>query len=90
MSQPLDAQVEAVEVAVCNVLRDLRRRRRITQLELACALGKPQSFVSKYEARERRLTVGDVFTISEHLQADPLEVLAEVARERSGGRRGND
>jgi transcriptional regulator with XRE-family HTH domain len=34
-----------------------RERQGLTQAELASRLGKPQSFVSKYESGERRLDV---------------------------------
>lgn len=43
-----------------NLLRLLRRIRadaRLRQVDLARMLGQPQSFVSKYEAGERRLDV---------------------------------
>ncbi|WP_206540405.1 helix-turn-helix domain-containing protein, partial [Xanthomonas euvesicatoria] len=37
------------------LLRDLRNQSDMTQTDLANALGKPQSYVSKYESGERRL-----------------------------------
>lgn len=37
------------------LLRSLRAEAGLNQTELAGRLGKPQSFVSKYEAGERRL-----------------------------------
>ncbi|MBP3983983.1 helix-turn-helix transcriptional regulator [Pseudoxanthomonas helianthi] len=37
------------------LLRDLRSQARLTQTDVAAALGKPQSYVSKYESGERRL-----------------------------------
>lgn len=36
-------------------LRDIRRTSGLTQIEVAKALKKPQSFVSKIESGERRL-----------------------------------
>jgi len=39
------------------LLRSLRDEAGLNQTELAGRLGKPQSFVSKYEAGERRLDV---------------------------------
>ena len=39
----------------CSLLREARSEVGITQTELAHALGKPQSYVSKYESGERRL-----------------------------------
>jgi len=39
------------------LLRALRKKRGLTQVELAQKLGRPQSFVSKYESGERRLDI---------------------------------
>lgn len=38
-------------------IRDLRKSAGLTQSELAKALDKPQSYVSKYESGERRLDI---------------------------------
>lgn len=38
-----------------QLLRAVREERGLTQVELAAALDKPQSFVSKIESGERRL-----------------------------------
>ena len=38
-----------------TLLRDLRNEAGLTQVELSNALGKPQSYVSKYETGERKL-----------------------------------
>ncbi len=40
---------------LCKLLRQLRLAAGLRQADLADVLGKPQSFVSKYEAGERRL-----------------------------------
>ncbi|MCC8472352.1 helix-turn-helix domain-containing protein [Xanthomonas phaseoli] len=40
---------------LAQLLRDLRNQSEMTQTDLANALGKPQSYVSKYESGERRL-----------------------------------
>jgi len=39
------------------LLRTLRRESRLTQMQLAEKLGRPQSYVSKYESGERRLDI---------------------------------
>ena len=39
----------------CEILIKYRNERGLTQIQLAEKLGKPQSFVSKYEIGERRL-----------------------------------
>ena len=40
-----------------TLLRSLRQEAQLTQVQLAEKLEQPQSFVSKYEAGERRLDV---------------------------------
>lgn len=47
-----------------------RKAAGITQSELAQKLGRPQSFVAKYEGRERRLDVAEYVTIAKALGAD--------------------
>ena len=47
----------------------------LTQVELANSLGRPQSFVSKYETGERRL---DVLELVQVLQAMDVDVLGLV------------
>jgi DNA-binding XRE family transcriptional regulator len=42
---------------LCDVLKSLRRKAGLTQVQVAAELDVPQSFVSKYESGERRLDV---------------------------------
>ena len=46
-----------------------------TQQQLSEALGKPQSFVSKYENGERRLDLIEAIDICKALSADPHELI---------------
>jgi transcriptional regulator with XRE-family HTH domain len=39
------------------LLKEIRQKRGVTQVELAEKLGVPQSFVSKYESGERQLDI---------------------------------
>ena len=63
-------------------LRKLLLRRRtdhgLTQAELARRLGKPQSFVAKYEGGERRLSVIEFIDIAEALHIRPSHLLDEL------------
>jgi transcriptional regulator with XRE-family HTH domain len=52
-----------------------RHRSGVTQAELATRLGRPQSFVAKYEGRERRLDVAEFLSIARELGADPHKLL---------------
>lgn len=51
------------QTRVEHLLRELRLEAGITQSDLARQLEKPQSFVSKFETLERRLTFEEVETI---------------------------
>ena len=57
------------------LLRALRRDKKLTQQQLAAKLGRPQSFVAKYEAGERQLTLVEWLAIVEALGADPVGFL---------------
>ncbi|HEV2136503.1 MAG TPA: helix-turn-helix domain-containing protein [Terracidiphilus sp.] len=56
-----------------------RQGKNLTQAELAERLGKPQSFVSKYESGERRLDVVEFLEVCGAIGADPHELLDAVA-----------
>lgn len=63
---------------VLEVLLRARKTRGLTQQAVAKALGKPQSFVSKYESGERRIDLVEFFCIVRALGEDPLVLLAEM------------
>lgn len=46
-----------------RLLRELRERGGLRQVELAARLDRPQSYVSKYEAGERRLDLVELRAI---------------------------
>lgn len=48
---------------LAQLLRDFRASAALTQTEVATALGKPQSYVSKYESGERRLDLVELAEI---------------------------
>lgn len=50
----------------------------MTQADVAKALGKPQSFVAKYENGERRIDVIEFVDIAAALGVVPGDILAEV------------
>ncbi|MDO9319120.1 MAG: helix-turn-helix transcriptional regulator [Gammaproteobacteria bacterium] len=45
------------QTALQQLMRSLRCGAALTQQELAALLGKPQSYVSKYESGERKLDI---------------------------------
>lgn len=61
---------------LCSLLISARERAGLTQQDVAQALGKPQSFVSKYERGQRRLDVTEFVEVALALGADPAELMA--------------
>lgn len=59
------------------LLLERRRSKNLTQVDLAELLGKPQSFISKYERGERRLDFVEFLKIAEALGIDILEFIKE-------------
>lgn len=52
----------------------------LTQAALAAKLGKPQSYVSKYERGERRVDVVELLEIADALGVDAAALVAELAK----------
>lgn len=62
-----------------ELLVTAREKAGLTQQQLAERLGKPQSFVAKYEGGERRIDVIEFLTIARALQFDPSRAVREIA-----------
>jgi transcriptional regulator with XRE-family HTH domain len=67
----------AYEAAIQAIVR-LRHERGLSQRDVAERLGKPRSFVSKIESRERRLDIVEFVALARALQAEPTGLLALV------------
>ena len=67
-------------VLLQDLLAEGRRAADLTQAELAARLRRPQSFVSKYEAGERRLDVIEFLEVIEALGLDASETQTAVQR----------
>lgn len=61
-----------------RTLAAARVRQGLTQLQVADRLGRPQSFVSKYESGERRLDVIEFLDVCIALGISPDEILADI------------
>ena len=68
-------------VAFRRLMADARERKGLTQAELAARLGKPQSFVSKYEGGERRLDVVEFVLVCSALGVEATAIFKSVLRE---------
>ena len=66
-----------------KLLIEYRLKQGITQTELAERLGRPQSFVSKYENGERRLDLIEFLDIASTLGIDPLGFIKELLAEKN-------
>jgi transcriptional regulator with XRE-family HTH domain len=70
LKSPEYARLVAMLVAV-------RHAAGIRQQKLAERLGKPQSFIAKYEGGERRLDVVEFIAIARALDADPIKLFRD-------------
>lgn len=61
-------------------LVEQRKSAGVTQVELAERLGRPQSFVSKYERGERRLDVVEFLEVMDALRVPPARFIEALAR----------
>ncbi len=57
-----------------------RKEAGITQAQLAKALRRPQSFISKYERGERRLDVIEFLEVTDAIGADPIRIIKALGR----------
>lgn len=60
------------------LLRRLRDKAGLTQAELAVRLGKPQSFVAKYEGGERKLSAVEFIYVVQALGAKPALAITQL------------
>lgn len=58
-----------------QMLVEARKENGLPQVEIAERLGKPQSFVSKYERGERRLDVVEFVEVAKAIGIDATELI---------------
>ncbi len=61
-----------------SLLVEEREHNALTQVEVAERLGKPQSYVSKYERGERRLDLIEYIAVAYALGIDPIATLQRL------------
>jgi transcriptional regulator with XRE-family HTH domain len=63
----------------CALLVEERKSAHMTQSDVARRLRKPQSFVSKYEAGERRLDIVEFLHIARAIGFDPVRFVDRLS-----------
>jgi transcriptional regulator with XRE-family HTH domain len=71
MRAKLDKRNERLRLLLIQSRKDAS----LNQTEVASRLGKPQSYVSKIERGERKVTVVEFLDLARALDADPLELI---------------
>lgn len=61
-----------------KALVDARLNHNLTQQEVSLRIGKPQSFVSKYETGERRLDVIEFLDVCKAIDSKPVAILKKL------------
>ena len=63
-----------------ELLVEARKRAGLTQIVLAERVGRPQSFVAKYENGERRLDIVEFIELVEAMGVEPKRIFARLLR----------
>jgi len=61
-----------------DLLIEARKEADLTQVEVASRLGRPQSFVSKYENGERRLDVVEFLDVAKAINFDAIKLVRKL------------
>ena len=61
-----------------KMLKDARLERGLRQLEVALALGRPQSYVAKVESGERKVDCIDVIDFCNVVKLDPVKLVKRL------------
>lgn len=79
--------VKSVHSPSQQAFRDLMAKARkdagLTQQDLAKRLGKPQSFIAKYEGGERRLDVLEFLAVARAMRVDPISIIRGLLRQKA-------
>ncbi|MGH9753833.1 MAG: helix-turn-helix domain-containing protein [Blastocatellia bacterium] len=62
-----------------SLLISAREKSGLTQADVSSRLGRPQSFVSKYESGERRLDVVEFVEVCTALGVAPKTIISKIA-----------
>jgi len=67
-----------------EMLVAVRHDAGVRQQKLAAKLGKPQSFIAKYEGGERRIDLIEFIAIARALGADPVRLFGDFVTGKTG------
>ena len=74
-------RLRANRLELQKYLKVARQQAGLRQGAVAQALGRPQSYVSKYECGERRLDLAELIDICRVLAISPIELISIVEKE---------
>ena len=74
----MDTIYDPLYVSLIETLKAIRENQKMTQAQLGECLGKDQTFVSKYEGRERRIDVLELSRICKALNVPLADVITEL------------
>jgi transcriptional regulator with XRE-family HTH domain len=63
---------------LCALLKEARKKAKLSQTSLGRRLGTYKSFVSRYERGQRRLDVIEFLAVAKALRLDPIKLLRKV------------
>jgi transcriptional regulator with XRE-family HTH domain len=69
--------------AVAAVLAKVREDAGLTQRELAARIRRPHSIIGMIESNQRQVSVAELIALAEAMDADPMELLKRILRERA-------
>lgn len=72
-------------MALCSVLKSARHGAGLKQIDVACRLSVTQSYVSKYEAGDRRLDLFELLAVCAVLGVEIQDVLIAVEEQLARG-----
>ena len=65
---------------LCDLLKARRKAAGLTQTVVAKRLGKPPSYVAKYESGDRRLDVLEFLDVADAIGFDPCRLIRSLPR----------
>lgn len=67
---------------MATVLAKARENAGLTQRQLAARIRRPHSVIGMIESDQRQVTVPELITLAEAMNADPVDLLKRILRDR--------